>query len=57
MRNYKGTPVQTITPMKMPMMTTVEGVPTTAMMQLGVPPPHAQQVVQPQEVNSEGAEE
>lgn len=57
MRNYKGTPVQTITPMKMPMMATVEGVPTTGMMQMGVPPQHAQQMVQAQEVNDEGAEE
>ncbi|VDK68050.1 unnamed protein product [Litomosoides sigmodontis] len=57
MRNYKGTPVQTITPMKMPMMATVEGVPTSGMMQLGVPPSHAQQMVQQQEVNDEGAEE
>ncbi|VDK72206.1 unnamed protein product [Onchocerca ochengi] len=57
MRNYKGTPVQTITPMKMPMMATVEGVPTTGMMQMGVPSQHAQQMVQAQEVNDEGAEE
>ncbi|KAM3723523.1 High mobility group protein [Dirofilaria immitis] len=57
MRNYKGTPVQTITSMKMPMMATVEGVPTTGMMQMGVPPSHAQQIVQAQEVNDEGAED
>lgn len=49
--------MQAITQMKMPaMMGTVEGVPTNGMMQMGVPPPHAQQMVQAQEADEDGEE-
>ncbi|VDN25966.1 unnamed protein product [Gongylonema pulchrum] len=58
MRNYKGSPMQSVPAMKIPaMMGSVEGVPSGGMMQMVVQPQHAGQIIQaPPQANEEREE-